>query len=148
MEYQNEHRGIIMAVPQKYEQLALENIGRIRLFGCQLPVEIWEIGREITPETRQKMEKLPNIFFRDVSAYSPNADHWKGFQVKAFMLYYTSFREICLVDADAVFHQDPEIIFNDKNYQLTGAYFFKDLDKWQFKYLRSEERRVGERDDA
>lgn len=134
---QKQGKGIIMAVPQKYEKIALDNISRIRSFGCQLPIEIWEIGREISDEVRQDLEKRDGIIFKDVAQYVKNPDHWKGFQVKACMLYYSSFREICLVDADALFHQNPEIIFNDENYLKTGAYFFKDLDKWKFKHLHN-----------
>jgi hypothetical protein len=67
--------------------------------------------------------------------YSENGKHWKGFQIKAFILYHTQFKEVMLCDSDVVLYQNPERLFEDENYLRTGAYFFKDLEKWQFTKL-------------
>jgi len=130
-------KGIVIAVPQKYERLCLSNILSIRKFNCTLPVEIWEVGEEISPKTRTEFAKIENLTFKNVSDYCDNSSHWKGFQIKAFILYHTSFGEILLCDSDILFHQNPNLLFEDKNYIESGTYFFKDLEQWQFSRLNN-----------
>lgn len=134
---QNKTRGIIIAVPNKYENICLSNVKIIRELRCDLPIEIWEIGDEISQKTRYELSKFENIYFKNVYNYCDDAKHWKGFQIKAFILYYTSFIEVLLFDADILIHQNPELLFDDENYLNTGTYFFKDLEKWQFSNLRN-----------
>jgi hypothetical protein len=128
-------RGIVIAVPQKYEDLGLQNVQKIREMNCLLPIEIWEIGNEITDDARSEFAKIKNLEFRNVDDYCENGAHWKGFQIKAFILYHTAFKEVFLCDADVVLYQNPLILFEDENYLNTGTYFFKDLEKWKFKRL-------------
>ena len=124
--------GIIIACPQKYETICLKNILAIRSFGCELPIILWEINKEITNPTREKMKQVKNVYFRNIADITPNYELWKGFQRKAFILYHCKLDEVILCDADVVFYKNPEIVFTDANYLQTGAYFFKDLDKWNF----------------
>ena len=107
----NKSRGIVITVPKKYEQIALLNVQNIRKMNCNFPIEIWEIGQEITPETRVKFSKIENLSFRQVSEFSDNPQHWKGFQVKVFAFYYTDFQEVLLCDADVLIHQNPTLLF-------------------------------------
>jgi alpha 1,3-mannosyltransferase len=128
-------RGIVIAVPQKYESICLINIQRLRQLHCSLPIEMWEIGQEISEDVRIEFSKIEGISFKNVTDYSDESKHWKGFQVKAFILKHTKFTEVLLCDADIIFYQNPEVLFNDEHYLDTGAYFFKDLDIWVFKQL-------------
>lgn len=48
---------------------------------------------------------------------------WAG---KPFAILLSSFREVILIDADALFFQSPEILFEDPGYLKTGALFFHD----------------------
>lgn len=129
-------RGIIIAVPQKYEEICYKNLLKIRLiYKCQLPIELWEIGKEMSPRMRSAISRLNNITFKNVADYTTNPAHWRGFQVKVFMLKYTEFSEVILCDADIIFHQNPEKVFKNSKYIETGAYFFKDLDSWKFSNL-------------
>lgn len=132
-------RGIVIAVPKKYERICLTNIQGIRKLNCMLPVEIWEIGSEISPKTREEFKTIENVTFKNVNDFCDNGSHWKGFQVKAFSLYHTSFKEIMLCDSDILFHQNPGILFEDKNYIESGTYFFRDLEKWQFTKLDNKQ---------
>ena len=125
-------KGIVIACPQRYETICLNNITALREnHNCQLPIEIWEIGQEITPSVKNLM-KTKNVIFKNVCDYCENPEHWKGYQVKVFALYHSEFSEPILCDADVTFFINPEIIFHDENYQRTGSYFFKDMDNWQF----------------
>jgi len=126
-------KGIIVACPQKYEKILLNNIKFLRNNGCNLPIEIWEIGNEISTNIRNKIKIFSNIYFRNVKTYTKNYNHWKGFQIKAFMLYHNRFQHILLMDADVIFYKNPEFIFNNANYIRTGTYFFHDLIyTWRF----------------
>jgi alpha-N-acetylglucosamine transferase len=129
------NKGIIIAVPRKYEAICLLNVQQMRDMNCMLPIEIWEIGEEITKTTRESFTKIPFLYFKNVNDHCENSKHWKGFQVKAFVLNHTRFEEVLLCDADVVVHQNPCALFDDPNYLETGTYFFKDLDKWQFSKL-------------
>jgi hypothetical protein len=129
-------KGLVIACPTKYQDICLKNIELLRnTYHCNLPIEIWEIGNEINVEIKNKMKMMNEIIFKNMNDYCDNPNHWKGFQVKVFAMYHCGFDEIILCDADVTFFRNPEIIFEDSNYQRTGAYFFKDLDQWQFTNL-------------
>jgi len=129
-------RGIVIACPQKYQDLCLQNIESLRAeHDCHLPIEIWEIGQEIDPDVKEKMQAVTNVSFKNVADYCENPDHWRGFQVKVFALHHCAFDEAILCDADVTFFKNPEIVFSDTHYQSTGAYFFRDQEEWQFCYL-------------
>ena len=130
-------RGLLLAVPQKYEQIAYENIKKIQTeFHFECPIEVWECGgQEISSSMREKIASLPNIIFRNVDEYMSVEEakqKWRGFQVKAFIIQHTNFNEFILCDADCTFYQSPELLWLDPGYQQTGTYFFRDLKCWQY----------------
>lgn len=139
------NRGIVIAVPKKYEKLGLLNVQTIRALNCMLPIEIWEVGNEITEETRTEFAKIENLKFKKVDDYCENGKHWKGYQIKAFLVYHTIFKEVFLCDADVILHQNPVLLFEDENYLRTGAYFFKDLENWQFSKLNDKREQFRQR---
>ncbi len=130
-------KGLIFAVPRKYESTCLINIKKLREQGCDLPIEIWEIGEEISSSQRALFEKVENVVFKNVENYIDNPNHWKGFQVKAFILKHTDFEEVMLCDADVIIYQNPNLLFENEHYLNTGTCFFKDLDKWKFSKLHN-----------
>lgn len=123
-------KGIIIPAIERYEILLYSNIKLLReIFNCNLPIEIWQIGQEISNDMKKTLETNKenwNITFKNVNDYTDNPEHWRGYQIKAFVLKYTEFDEIILCDCDSVFLVSPEIIFEDSNYILTGTFFFKD----------------------
>lgn len=131
-------KGIIIAIPKKYEEICLKNIIHLRSLGCSLPIELWEIGEEISTSCREKLNRIKDIYFKNVNDFYQDGNFWKGFQIKGFILNHTSFEEVILCDADIIFHQNPEILFESVGYITTGTYFFKDLEKWQFSKLNSK----------
>jgi hypothetical protein len=129
-------KGFIIAVPQKYEHICYQNVLNIRYkFNIDLPIELWQIGNEISNKYIELFKRINNVIFKNVIQYTNNTAHWKGFQVKAFILKYTTLEEPILCDADIVFHSNPLEIYNDSNYIETGTYFFRDLKCWEFSNL-------------
>jgi len=124
-------RGIIIAAIEKYENLLYSNIKYLReKFNCNLPIEIWQIEQEISDVMKYLLESNQekwNITFKNVKNYSNDPEHWRGYQIKAFVLKYTDFDEIILCDCDSIFLASPEIIFKDPKYIETGTFFFKDF---------------------
>lgn len=53
--------------------------------GCLLPIEIWEIGQEISENLRENYAKISQLSFKKVGDYTQNPNYWKGFQIKAFI---------------------------------------------------------------
>lgn len=53
---------------------------------------------------------------------------WKlgGWAAKPFAIVNSSFREVIFIDADSLFFKDPGTLFDDPDYQRTGALFFRD----------------------
>lgn len=49
-----------------------------------------------------------------------------GWAIKPFAMLASSFQQVILVDADAVFLQPPETAFDDPGYNATGTLFFHD----------------------
>ena len=130
-------KGFIIAVPQKYEQLCYKNVLQLRFkFNIDLPIEIWQIGQEISEKYMGLFSRVNNLLFKNVCQYTENPYNWKGFQIKAFILKHTEIEEPILCDADIVFYSNPLEIYSDPNYIETGTYFFRDLDRWKFHNLR------------
>ena len=91
-------KGIIIAVPEKYETIAFENIRILRnIFNNTLPIEIWQVGNEISEDYMNLFKIIPNITFKYVEhTNSTDENFWKGFQIKAYMLKHTQFDEVIL----------------------------------------------------
>lgn len=123
-------KGIIIPILEKYEELLICNLYILRTnYNCTIPIELWQIGQEISISMQQKLESLKdqlNLSFKNVSDYTDDPEHWRGWQIKAFIVKHTTFDEIILCDCDSVFLQNPEVVFDDEHYISTGTYFFKD----------------------
>jgi len=139
-------KGIIIAIQEKYEHLLLSNIINLReKFHCYLPIELWQIRQEISDNMMAILNKYKdryNIHFNNVCEYTSNPEHWKGWQIKAFIMKYTNFKEVILCDCDSLFLINPEIIFNDDRYIKTGTFFFKDC---LYHYPKNREVEMAER---
>ena len=123
-------KGIIIPILEKYEELLMCNLYILRNeLKCKLPIELWQIGKEISDTMQEKLCALEDSFqlsFKNVCDYTDNPEHWKGWQIKAFIVKHTEIDEPILCDCDSVFLVNPEIIYNDSNYIQTGTFFFKD----------------------
>ncbi|MCW3070344.1 MAG: hypothetical protein JWO44_234 [Bacteroidetes bacterium] len=107
---------------------ALIHLLRITL-KCDLPVELWHLGKEeLPPEIIPVLEKL-NVSFRDAYAegYIPAVLERKGWPLKTYALLNTAFSEVLLLDSDNVPLRDPSFLFDEPAYKRTGALFWPDF---------------------
>jgi hypothetical protein len=131
--------GVAIPVPQRYEKMTLTNIFNLRnTFHFQDPIEIWEVGEEISPEARQLFSTFPNVEFKNTLSYDDRIDYWRGYQVKGLVTKYSSFDDYIFCDADVVFLQNPSVIQRSTEYLITGSYMFRDFPFWQFKHLQEK----------
>jgi len=129
-------RGI--AVPlSEHQPLAprafAEQLAALRRLGCQLPVEVWEAGDELSAGSREMLSRLEGVRVRNLDDYLPNARNWRGFQIKGAIPRFTTFDELLLADADIVFASNPERFFETPEFRESGTYFFRDeQSNWRF----------------
>ncbi|DBA91081.1 TPA: hypothetical protein ACH3X1_016046 [Trebouxia sp. C0004] len=99
---------------------------------CDLPIEIWHIAGEIDAHTKAVFEtSFSGVTCRDATTLPYPSHHKpasiKGYALKAFALYATSFTEVILLDADNLPVLNPALLFDSPEYQLHGSMFWPDL---------------------
>lgn len=101
----------------------------LRCLGCQLPVEVWHLGKkEMPPLWRRQFETLPGVLLvdaRQVRARHP-ARILNGWELKPYSIIHCRFREVLLLDADNVPVRDPEYLFDLPEVREKGALFWPD----------------------
>ncbi|KAH8179025.1 mannosyltransferase [Sarocladium implicatum] len=94
--------------------------------------------RDFPPEDRNKMQsRFMNTEFLDITTVANDSTLGLGdggWAIKAFAALYAPFEQVILVDADCVFAQPPELLFQDSSYIETGALLFHDRLLWQHSY--------------
>jgi hypothetical protein len=115
----------------KYFPCAWVCINRLRDLGCDLPIELWYLGRK---EMSPSMEALvAPLGVRCVDALASSAKRplrrVGGYQLKAYALLHSSFEEVLLLDADNVPVVDPQFLWETAEYQKSGAVFWPDYGK-------------------
>ena len=66
--------GIAIPVPQRYEKMTLVNIFNLRnTFQFQDPIEIWEVGEELSLEARNLLSSFSNL--TGLSAFAKPIKH-------------------------------------------------------------------------
>lgn len=120
-----EGRGIIMcAGGVKYFTCAWITIQLLRKHHCQLPVEVWYIGNELTGDVINALEEL-DVTCINAMDYGATPD--LGVALKPFAMLHSRFREIMFIDADNVPAGDPSYLFDIPEYESTGTVFWPDL---------------------
>ena len=121
-------KAMIVAACEKYMHMLPTSLEVIRnVHNCQLPIQVWYSGGELSQFSKEKLSLYAPIEFCDITKeYQGSEKEYQGYQIKGLMLAKTRFDEVLLFDADVFFHQNPEIVFSFREYQETGAYVFHD----------------------
>ncbi|GFF49962.1 hypothetical protein IFM58399_08687 [Aspergillus lentulus] len=121
-------RGLVFSAGDNQAPFLLASIPAIRQLGCDLPIEVMYLGdQDLSQDMREQLEGLPGVTTRDLrQMVDDNGWTLAGWAGKPFAILFSSFREAIFIDADSLFLQNPEILFEDEAYQKNGALFFKD----------------------
>lgn len=100
-----------------------------RHLGCTLPIEVWHIGSaELGPSMRNLLEDLD---VQTVDALEVGKRYTVtrlgGWELKAYALLHSQFREVLLLDADNVPVRNPEYLFDTPDYTAAGTLFWPDI---------------------
>ncbi|KAI9098350.1 mannosyltransferase putative-domain-containing protein [Phlyctochytrium arcticum] len=129
-----EGRGIVMTAGNWHFNFALHAIKSLRLINCTLPIQIFYSGpKDLDADKIKQFAALEGVEPVDLSLHFDLAianpglpPERMGWAVKPFGMLASRFAEIILVDADALFFQNPENMFEYPHYKDTGALFFMD----------------------
>jgi hypothetical protein len=103
-------------------------IHQLRRLDCRLPIELWYLGpHELDAHMRSMMEPLD---VKCVDASEIRKTHpmrlLRGFELKAYSVLHSCFREVIFLDADNVPVANPELLFDAPEYGDAGAIFWPD----------------------
>ena len=104
-------------------------INMLRDGGCELPIQLWYLGPGEIDEDMQALVKLLNVECVDALELRKTvpARILKGWELKAYAILNSSFKELLLLDADNVPVSNPEYLFETEQYKTTSAIFWPDL---------------------
>lgn len=137
-------RGIVICGGGKLWPCVWVAIRAIRHHGCDLPIEIWHMGNTEYDKKIMGLLSPYNVKFIDAFEYSksypsrilqnPELCFLKmteyatmgGWMLKSYSMLHSSFEEVLFMDADNTPTKNPEYIFDSKQYNDFGAYFFPD----------------------
>lgn len=121
------------AIPEKYEKTAIFNLLNLRLhMGFEHPIEVWEAGEELSEEGRHILSNMSGVTLRNTTEFDDRAQFWRGFQIKAPAMLYSSADHFIWCDADAHLFQNPTKLLNTELYTTTGSYIFRDFPDWNY----------------
>jgi len=82
----------------------------------------------LTPFHKQLILAISNVKIKVLNDFIKVDEYSfvKGWFIKPFSIFFSSFEEVILIDADAVFLQNPDLLFSDPDYLLTGCLLYKD----------------------
>ena len=143
--YVSNSKGIVLPVGLKSFRYACHLIINLRkVLGSKLPIQVAYAGEDDLPENyRVFIQSLgPDIstfnvldIFNDTTIDLANG----GWAIKSFALLGSIFEQAIHVDADAVFLQKPEALFENPEFQETGTFLFHDRLLWPYAFPERHE---------
>jgi hypothetical protein len=128
-------RGIVVVGGGRYFVSAYVTVRVLRHLGCKLPIELWHLNGEIDAAMQALLTPL-GVTTHDAEARTECEPYrflpghwWRGWQLKAYALRNSSFREVLLLDADSYPVRNPEFLFDWPRYREWGAIFWPDLER-------------------
>ena len=131
---QFEGRGIVVVGGGKYFPSAYVTIRVLRHVNCRLPVQLWHLDGEISPD-QQRLLGAYDVQCVDADALRSRQPYrfidghwWKGWQLKPYAIMNCPFEEVLMLDADCYPVRDPAVVFEWSEYRRLGAVFWPDIE--------------------
>jgi alpha 1,3-mannosyltransferase len=100
----------------------------LRQLNCKLPIQLFYNGDDDLGEENRQLLEWEGVEVIDVSILldplKPNS--LQGWAIKPFVMLMSSFSEFIFIDADTLFFQNPEVMFEFKSYNETGTLYYRD----------------------
>ena len=130
-------RGVVICAGGRLLPGAYVTIKLLREFGCDLPVEIWHLGKEEVPDIWRTIfendfnDSAPNpksVMFRNAHEYMKIhlVASLSGWQLKCYSMIFSQFEQVLFLDADNHPTKDPTYLFDSNEFIDTGAVFWPD----------------------
>ncbi|HWF20368.1 MAG TPA: glycosyltransferase family 9 protein [Verrucomicrobiae bacterium] len=106
-------------------------INMLRHLGCDLPIEVWHLGkREMSKRMASLLEKLDAtaVDAEEVRRAHP-ARILNGWELKPYAVLHSRFEQALFLDADNVPVKNPEYLFKSDAFSKAGAIFWPDFDR-------------------
>lgn len=116
-------RGVVVCVPERYAALAWGMLASLRRV-CDLPVEVHHAGNELSEAAMERLAEHDVSFVDTAAVLGLPAAGLRGYQLKPHALAASRFSEVLLADADLLFFDRPELIFDLPDW--SGVYLFRD----------------------
>jgi hypothetical protein len=121
--------GIVICAGNHHTILGVSTLRMIReVHKSKLPFEVFYVGEgDLLPSNRKRFAAIPDTKLVDITKILNNdIMQLGGWAVKAFALLVSSFKSPMLIDADVVFFQSPDVLFQSDLFMDYGALFFHD----------------------
>lgn len=135
--------GVVIPAGDHNVRYAAQLICSLRnVLNTELPIQVVYAGDDdLSPKNRQFLTDLPNranhqtpLEFLDIlTVFDDSTLNLRdgGWAIKPFAALGTSFEKVIILDADAVFLQQPEVLLHHPAFERTGAFLFRDRLLWQ-----------------
>ncbi|KAJ3399256.1 hypothetical protein HDU80_008120 [Chytriomyces hyalinus] len=139
--------GLVICTGKWHFEMAVHLIETLRkVLQCTLPIEVHYGGPDdLPPDMLKAFNAMPNVKTVSILDFFPlETKLWGGWSMKPFALLGSRFRKVIIVDADALFLQDPRVIFNQSEiFKQHGQMFYHDRtlggnDPWWFKSINPQ----------
>ena len=125
-------RGIVMVGGNgRTLQLIRTTLRMLRELHCRLPVEVWHLPGEVSPDDEALLRELgatprdmgdPHVLIPTKVIKGRD----KNFQIKVAAWVNSAFEEIIGLDSDVMPVRDPTYLFETQEYKRTGQIFWPD----------------------
>jgi hypothetical protein len=131
----------------RYFTCAWVCVNMLRRVGCRLPVELWHLGPKEMSEPMKALLRPLGVEFMDACRMRKRfpARILRGWELKAYSIVHSRFREILFLDADNVPTCDPEFLFETAEFREAGAVFWPDYGRVKGKKAKAIWRSCGMR---
>lgn len=120
-----EGKGIVICAGGfSYLTCCLMLLKSLKDVGCNLPIEVWHLGGELSCEIKEEL-KAHGVTCKDFVDYGIS-EVTSGYMLKPLAIKFSSFKEVLYLDADNFCLSNPEQLFAESQYLQKGAIFWPD----------------------
>ncbi|KAJ3383302.1 hypothetical protein HDU92_004271 [Lobulomyces angularis] len=122
--------GIVMTVSDNYFVMSYTVIKMLKeIFNSELNFELFYFGEEdLSVKNIEMLEKIEGVKVIDLASLVNN-EYLKlspKYDIKPFAALFSSFKNVLLMDSDAIFFQSPDVLFKNSKFLSSGTLFFHD----------------------